>query len=117
MPEAASAKIVDFPSHLWWCRLVDEPDGPTLVFTAKTAPYFDPEIAAYIERAGVRHQLDAVLNSRFEHRVICLEWTDVHPDLRTEGDAGPRVRRARHGRGGAPARVGDRWWSRRSRGC
>lgn len=88
VPEAASAKIVDFPSHLWWCRLVDEPEGPTLVFTAKTAPHFDPEIADYIERAGVRHELDGVLNSRFEHRVICLEWHDAIR-IRTEGTLDP----------------------------
>ena len=24
VPEAASAKILDFPSHLWWCRLDDD---------------------------------------------------------------------------------------------
>src|SRR5262245_3996439 len=31
VPEAASAKILDFPSHLWWCRL----DDRTLRFSAK----------------------------------------------------------------------------------
>jgi len=88
VPEAASAKIVDFPSHLWWCRLVEEPDGPTLVFTAKSAPYHDPEIAGYIERAGVRRELDAVLNSRFEHRVIRYHWTGS-VRLRVEGQLNP----------------------------
>lgn len=87
VPEAASAKIVDFPSHLWWCRL-DEADGETLVLTAKDAPYFDGEIDAYIERAGVRRELDAVLNRRFEHRVIRLQWTD-QVRLRTEGTLDP----------------------------
>jgi SAM-dependent methyltransferase len=86
VPEAASAKIVDFPSHLWWCRLDEtDPDRPTLVMTAKKAPYFDAEINAYIDRAGVRRSLDSVLNSRFEHRVIQLHWSGaVH--LRTEGE-------------------------------
>ena len=51
VPQAASAKILDFPSHLWWCRL----DGSTLVFTAKHARAFDPEIASYIERSGVEN--------------------------------------------------------------
>lgn len=88
VPEAASAKIVDFPSHLWWCRLVEDPDGPTLVFTAKSAPYHDPEIADYIERAGVRQQLDAVLNSRFEHRVIRYHWHGA-VRLRVEGELDP----------------------------
>ena len=89
VPEAASAKIVDFPSHLWWCRLDEtDPDAPTLVMTAKDAPYFDPEIDAYIERAGVRRALDSVLNSKFEHRVVQLHWTgQVH--LRTEGELDP----------------------------
>jgi SAM-dependent methyltransferase len=88
VPEAASAKIVDFPSHLWWCRLVEEPEGPTLVFTAKSSPWFDREIAGYIERAGVRKDLDAVLNSRFEHRVISFHWTGS-VRIRTEGELDP----------------------------
>lgn len=89
VPEAASAKIVDFPSHLWWCRFDEtDPDAPTLVMTAKTAPYFDPEINAYIERAGVRQALDDVLNSKFEHRAIFYHWSDA-VRLRTEGELDP----------------------------
>ena len=84
VPEAASAKIVDFPSHVWWCRLEDESGGPTLVLTAKEAPYFDPEINAYIERAGVRDDLDSVLNRHFEHRVIQYHWSGT-VRLRVEG--------------------------------
>lgn len=90
VPEAASAKIVDFPSHLWWCRLDEEdPAGPTLVFTAKNAPYFDAEIDAYIDRAGVRRSLDAVLNSKFDHRVIQFHWSGSFR-LRTEGELSPQ---------------------------
>ncbi len=89
VPEAASAKIVDFPSHLWWCRLdAAEPDAPTLVMTAKNTPYFDAEINAYIDRAGVRQSLDNVLNSKFEHRVVQLHWTG-QVRLRTEGELDP----------------------------
>lgn len=89
VPEAASAKIVDFPSHLWWCRLDEtDPEGPTLVMTAKQTPYFDAEIDAYIERAGVRRALDNVLNNRFEHRAIMLHWTDT-VRLRVEGELDP----------------------------
>src|SRR4051812_44624451 len=33
VPEASSAKIIDFPSHLWWCRLDESTDPATLVFT------------------------------------------------------------------------------------
>ena len=90
VPEAASAKIVDFPSHVWWCRLDEgDPEGPTLVFTAKDAPFFDPEINAYIERAGVRQALDDVLNSKFDHRVIQFHWKDSF-HLRTEGELAPQ---------------------------
>ena len=89
VPEAGSAKIVDFPSHLWWCRLDEsDPAGPTLVMTAKTTPYFDAEIDAYINRAGVRRALDDVLNSNFEHRVVQLHWTDA-VRLRTVGELDP----------------------------
>jgi len=89
VPEAASAKIVDFPSHLWWCRLDEgDPEGPTLVLTAKSAPAFDAEIDAYIDRAGVRRSLDAVLNSKFDHRVIQLHWSGA-VRLRTEGELAP----------------------------
>lgn len=89
VPEAASAKIVDFPSHLWWCRLDDrDPEAPTLVMTAKTTPYFDAEIDAYINRAGVRRSLDAVLNSKFDDRVIQLHWSGS-VRLRTEGVLSP----------------------------
>jgi SAM-dependent methyltransferase len=70
VPEAASAKIVDFPSHLWWVRLVDG----VLVFTAKTTRSFDPEIAAYLERAGLEQSVADLLDSRFDHRVISLPW-------------------------------------------
>ena len=62
VPEAASAKILDFPSHVWWCRL----DGSTLVFTPKSARAFDPEIGDYIERAGIERRLDRLLDSEFD---------------------------------------------------
>src|SRR6478672_5615707 len=75
VPEASSAKIVDFPSHLWWCRLDETTTPPTLVFTAKEAPAFDPEIADYLRRSGLERRVEAVLNSRFEHRVVMLHWS------------------------------------------
>src|SRR4051812_40578122 len=42
VPEASSAKIIDFPSHIWWCRLDETTAPPTLVFAAKDSPDFDP---------------------------------------------------------------------------
>ena len=71
VPEAASAKIVDFPSHLWWCELRDG----VLTFTAKTHPYFDPDIDAYLTVSGMREPLAALLDSDLEHRVVSLSWT------------------------------------------
>ncbi len=84
VPEASSAKIVDFPSHIWWCRLDERSEPPTLVLTAKDGPEFDPEIAAYLRRSGTQQRVEAVLNSRFEHRVIMLHWTGSIP-YRVEG--------------------------------
>jgi SAM-dependent methyltransferase len=80
VPEASSAKIVDFPSHLWWVRLVDG----ELVFTAKTARWFDPEIAAYLERSGLEQDVADLLDSRFDHRVVSLPWQGSIP-YRVEG--------------------------------
>ena len=84
VPEAASAKILDFPSHLWWCRL----DGSTLVFTAKHARAFDPEIAGYIERSGVERELERLLDRAFDYRVVSLRWED-NVDVRVEGSLDP----------------------------
>jgi SAM-dependent methyltransferase len=84
VPEAASAKILDFPSHLWWCRL----DGSTLVFAAKQARAFDPEIGAYIERSGVEARLAKLLDEDLDTRVVSLRW-DGHVDVRVEGELDP----------------------------
>jgi SAM-dependent methyltransferase len=84
VPQAASAKILDFPSHLWWCRL----DGSTLVFTAKHARAFDPEIAGYIERSGVERELERLLDRAFDYRIVSLRWNDS-VDVRVEGTLDP----------------------------
>ena len=87
VPQAGSAKILDFPSHLWWCRL----DGSTLVFTAKRARAFDPEIAGYIERSGVERELERLLDRAFDYRIVspALERERRRAD---RGDARPAVR-------------------------
>jgi SAM-dependent methyltransferase len=84
VPQAGSAKILDFPSHLWWCRL----DGSTLVFTAKRARAFDAEIAGYIERSGVERELERLLDRAFDYRVVSLRW-DESVDVRVEGELDP----------------------------
>jgi SAM-dependent methyltransferase len=71
VPEAASAKIVDFPSHLWWVTMEDD----VLVFTAKTAAYFDADIDRYLTVSGMRQPLANLLDRHIAHRVIELPWT------------------------------------------
>jgi SAM-dependent methyltransferase len=90
VPEASSAKIVDFPSHIWWCRLDGTTQPSTLVFTPKERPEFDPEIAGFLRRSGLTDQVEAVLNSRFEHRVIMLQWSGSIP-FRVEGEVPPSM--------------------------
>jgi SAM-dependent methyltransferase len=70
VPEAASAKIVDFPSHLWW---VTQEDG-VLVFTAKTTAYFDADIDRYLTASGMRQQVADLLDKNLDDRVIELQW-------------------------------------------
>jgi SAM-dependent methyltransferase len=73
VPEASSAKIVDFPSHLWWVTL----DDGLLVFSAKSHPYFDPDIDRYLTVSGMRQPLADLLDRHLDHRVIELSWTDT----------------------------------------
>jgi SAM-dependent methyltransferase len=70
VPEAASAKIVDFPSHLWWVTL----DDGVLVFTAKSAAFFDADIDRYLSDSGMRQPLADLLDKHLDHRVIELPW-------------------------------------------
>jgi SAM-dependent methyltransferase len=88
VPEAASAKILDFPSHLWWCRLADDGERQTLVFTAKQGRAFDPEIAEYIQRSGVEQRLAKLLDAEFDFRVVSLPWTGS-VEVRIEGSLDP----------------------------
>jgi SAM-dependent methyltransferase len=90
VPEAASAKILDFPSHLWWCRRA----GTTLVMTAKEGQAaFDPEIQSYIQDAGIERRLANLLDADFDRRVIGLRWTGTI-DVAVEGRVDPVVVRA-----------------------
>jgi hypothetical protein len=90
VPEASSAKIVDFPSHIWWCRLDGSTTPATLVFTAKERRDFDPEIAGFLRRSGLERRIEAALNSRFEHRVVMLHWSGSVPH-RVEGSVPPEL--------------------------
>ncbi len=91
VPEAASAKIVDFPSHLWWVTLEDG----VLVFTAKSAAYFDADIDRYLTDSGMRQPLANLLDKHLDHRVIELPWRHTvacrvigSPSPALVGDAG-----------------------------
>lgn len=81
VPEASSAKILDFPSHLWWVRL----DANTLVFTAKADRFHDAEIDAYIRRAGIEQRLADLLDADFDHRIVSLRWVGT-VKYRVEGE-------------------------------
>jgi len=88
VPEAASARVVDFPSHVWWCRLDDRTEPPTLTFEAKSSRWADAEVGRYFERTGLDSAVAKVLDSRFEDRVIMLWWTD-RVSYRVDGALAP----------------------------
>lgn len=71
VPDAKSAKIVDFPSHRWWIR----DDHGVLVFTAKSTPWFDPEIDEYLTSSGLRRPIAALLDRHVASRVIEHRWS------------------------------------------
>jgi len=92
VPRAAPAKLQDFPTHLWWCRLDESGDRPTLVLTAKQQPYFDAEIDEYLREADLEGQMARLLQSRFEHNIVQLWWTG-EVAFRVEGDLDPEFAR------------------------
>lgn len=71
VPAAASARLVDFPSHLWWCRLLDG----VLSFEAKTSTIFDPELHEWATTEPVASDLAALLERNLTSRLICFSWT------------------------------------------
>ena len=108
VPEAASAKILDFPSHLWWCRL----DAGTLVMTAKQSRAFDDEIQAYVEAAGVGASARRPARRRLRPADRQPSTGPADPTCASrEPGAGPRGGRAGH-RQPPPSRAGGR-----RRGC
>lgn len=84
VPEASSAKIVDFPSHLWWCRL----DDGVLVFQAKTKAWFDDDIHHFLTVSGLHQRLGRLLDRDLDHRVIEFRWQGSVP-YRVEGTPPP----------------------------
>lgn len=88
VPEASSSKIVDFPSHLWWCRLDGSTQPPTLEFTAKQAAAFDPEIDDYLRRSGLAEPIKQLIDTQHHHNVISLHWSGSQP-VRVVGEHDP----------------------------
>jgi SAM-dependent methyltransferase len=89
VPLAASSKILDFESHLWWCRLDETTSPPELVFEAKQSPYFDREIEEHLRRTGLDREVDRLLNgSHFHHNFIGVRWEGRVPH-RVEGTLDP----------------------------
>ena len=85
VPRATSAKVIDFPSHVWWCRDEGGPGGArTLVFTAKTTHAFDPEIESFARLPHIERELNALIDRYLDDCVIALAWSgDV--SYRVEG--------------------------------
>lgn len=92
VPDMASAKIVDFPSHVWWCSMVDG----VLVFTAKERPYFDADIDRFLDESGLRRQVADLLDGHLDHRVVELPWRGTVP-YRVEGTVSAEMLAMAHG--------------------
>lgn len=88
VPEASAAKIIDFPSHLWWCRLDSSAHEPTLVFTAKTTASFDDEIDAYLRRTGLAPKVKRLIDAHHHENIVSLRWSGSVA-ARTEGTLDP----------------------------
>lgn len=109
VPLAASSKILDFPSHLWWCR--QDQDGG-LVLTAKSTPWHDREIQDHLAATGLDRTLDELLNTTyFHHHLISVHWSGS-VSVRVEGTPSESVleharstEAAHHGKEALAARV------------
>ncbi len=75
VPRAASAKVIDFPSHLWWCRY----DGSVLEFEAKRSLAFDAEIESFIRHPSIEREMTALIDRHLDEFVIALTWSGDLP--------------------------------------
>ena len=71
VPRVTSAKILDFPSHLWWCDL----DGDELVFVAKRRAQYDDHIQEFVSDPAVRRDLQRLFDRNFDACIIRLPWS------------------------------------------
>ena len=72
LPVASSARILDFPSHLWWCSVRDG----VLIFDAKTALAFNSEIDAWARDERVRQDLEKLFAKHLTSRLITYSWQE-----------------------------------------
>ncbi len=70
VPASGSARLLDFPSHLWWCRL----EGTTLTFEAKDALAFDTDIDEWARSGDVKADLEKLLARHLTSRLITFAW-------------------------------------------
>lgn len=70
VPAAGMAKIHDFATHLWWCSLEDD----VLVFRAKEARAFDPDIERFVGNPLVRPDIQRIATRNFDHCIVAVRW-------------------------------------------
>lgn len=70
VPRITSAKIADFPSHLWWCDVVDG----ELVFTAKDTAQFDDDIQRFVGQPDVERDLQRLFDRNFDQCIVRYPW-------------------------------------------
>lgn len=70
VPSVTSAKISDFPSHLWWCDLVDG----ELVFTAKSGEQFDADIQRFVGQPQVQRDVHRLVVRHFDQCIVRYPW-------------------------------------------
>jgi SAM-dependent methyltransferase len=71
LPEAGSARVLDFPSHLWWCRCEDG----VLSFEAKTSLVLDAEIDRWARSPEVLPDLERLMARHLTSRLITFPWS------------------------------------------
>lgn len=86
VPVASSARLLDFPSHLWWCRL----DGEVLTFEAKSSIVFDEELDGWARSDEVRPDLEKLLWKHLTTRLISFPWQGSF-EFRVEGAPTPEL--------------------------
>lgn len=84
VPDAGSSKILDFPTHLWWCTLEDG----TLVFRAKSEWHHDADIARFVSHPRVERDVAALQHRHFGETICALHW-EGEVSVRVEGTLNP----------------------------